>query len=73
LIESAKDNFQPRRWVAFVYAVLLALVVPWYWPAGDSRHLFGFPLWAIVTLAAVFAASVFTAWVNLSSADAESD
>jgi hypothetical protein len=73
LIESDKGNLQPRRWIALVYVALLALVVPWYWPAADSRHFLGFPLWAIATLVAVLATSIFTAWVNLSLPDDEPD
>ena len=63
-----KDR-KPRRWVALAYLILLALVIPWYWPAGDTRQAFGFPLWALASLLAVLATSVFTAWVYLSNAD----
>jgi len=49
-----------------VYLGLLALVIPWYWPAGDTRHFYGLPLWVIVTLTALLATSAFTAWVYLS-------
>lgn len=59
----------PRRWVALVYLVLLALIIPWYWPAGDTRHAFGFPLWALTSLAAVLVTSIFTAYVYLSRAE----
>jgi hypothetical protein len=59
----------PRRWVGLAYLVLLALVIPWYWPAGDTRHAFGFPLWALASLAAVLATSIFTAYIYLSSID----
>jgi drug/metabolite transporter (DMT)-like permease len=64
---------KPRRWTALVYLMLLIVVVPWYWPAGDARHVFGLPYWVIVTLAAVFITSAFTAWVYLSRADDDSD
>ena len=57
---------KPRRWIVFVYLALLALVIPWYWPAGDTRHLYGLPLWVIATLAALLVTSAFTAWVFLS-------
>jgi len=60
------DRGGARWWIGAVYAVLLALVVPWYWPAGDTRHLYGLPLWAIATLLAVVATSAFTAWTYLS-------
>ncbi|SVB60285.1 uncharacterized protein METZ01_LOCUS213139, partial [marine metagenome] len=56
-----------RRWIVVVYLGLLALVIPWYWPADDTRHAFGLPLWVIVTLIALLVTSVFTAWVFLTS------
>ncbi len=64
---------KPRAWILAVYLVLFALVIPWYWPAEDSRHVFGFPLWALATLAAVFLTSVFTAWVYLTQSGGEDD
>lgn len=64
---------KPRTWILAVYLVLFALVIPWYWPAGDSRHVFGIPLWALATLAAVFLTSVFTAWVYLTRSEGEGD
>ena len=57
---------KPRRWIVIVYLGLLVLVIPWYWPAGDTRHLYGLPLWVIATLAALLVTSAFTAWVYLS-------
>ena len=57
---------KPRRWIVIVYLGLLALVIPWYWPAGDTRHLYGLPLWVIATLTALLVTSAFTAWVYLS-------
>jgi hypothetical protein len=48
---------------------LLMLVVPWYWPVGDATLVFGFPVWALVTLGAVFVTSAFTAWVYLVQSD----
>jgi len=62
-----------RAWILVVYLVLFSLVIPWYWPADDSRHIFGVPLWALTTLAAVFLTSAFTAWVYLTQSDAEGD
>ena len=66
-------NHRARWWIALAYVVFAALVVPWYWPAGDSRYVLGFPIWALVTLSAVFATSVFTAWVYLWRSDDEND
>jgi len=64
---------QPRWWIGIVYLALLALVIPWYWPAGDARDAFGLPLWVIATLTALFITSVFTAWVYLSDQNDDSD
>jgi hypothetical protein len=64
---------RPRRWVIVVYLALLALVIPWYWPAGDMRHALGLPLWVIATLAALLVTSAFTAWVFLSAPEEEGD
>ena len=49
-----------------MYLALLALVIPWYWPAGDTRSAYGLPLWVIATLAALLLTSAFTSWVFLS-------
>ena len=62
-----------RHGIVLVYIFLLTLAIPWYWPAGDVRHLFGLPLWALATLGAVFAISVFTACVYLLSGDNDAD
>ena len=60
---------EPRRWIVVVYLGLLALVIPWYWPADDTRHAFGLPLWVIFTLVALLLTSAFTAWVFLTSSE----
>ena len=52
-----------RRRVAAVYLVLLALGIPWYWPALDRSMLFGVPAWVVVAVAVSVVASIFTAWV----------
>ncbi|MDH3421123.1 MAG: hypothetical protein OEQ25_18310 [Gammaproteobacteria bacterium] len=70
---SQKPAPKPRAWILAVYLVLFALVIPWYWPAADARHVFGIPLWALVTLAAVLLTSVFTAWVYLTRSEGEGD
>ena len=57
---------KPRRWIVIVYLGLLALVIPWYWPAGDTRHFYGLPRWVIATLAALLVTSAFRGWVYLS-------
>lgn len=67
--DSSKPAGARRAWILAVYLALFAVVIPWYWPAGDSRHLLGIPLWALGTLAAVLATSAFTAWVYLKHSD----
>ena len=56
------ETIRPRS-IALIYLVLLAIAIPWYWPAADTRHWLGVPLWAWLSLTAVLATSVFTAWV----------
>ena len=58
-----------RPWIAFVYLGLLVLVIPWYWPTDDTRQAWGFPLWSLASLGAVFATSLFTAWVYWTTDD----
>lgn len=48
-----------------VYLVLLALIIPWYWSETEARVFFGFPLWVLSSLAALFLTSSFTAWLCL--------
>ena len=60
-------------YVAVVYLVLLAFVVPWYWPAGDARHVLGVPLWAFATLLALLLTAAFTAWLYLGRSERQPD
>ena len=73
MAERQSQHRRDRRWIFAVYVVLLLLVVPWYWPANDASLAFGFPVWALATLAAVLATSVFTAWVYLTQSDDPDD
>lgn len=57
---------EPRRhaivWV--VYALLFAVAIPWYWPAGTRGSLIlGLPMWVAITLASVVALAAWTAFV----------
>lgn len=52
-------------WIYVVYLILLALIIPWYWPEGEARILFGFPVWILASLGALFMTSCFTAWLCL--------
>jgi hypothetical protein len=57
---------EPRqvRWIWAIYLLLLAVAIPWYWPPGFRGPLIvGFPLWALVTVASVFLAAIWTAFV----------
>ena len=52
-------------WVWFVYAVLFAVAIPWYWPDDDARLFLGIPLWAAVSIGVSFLISCYTAWLLL--------
>ena len=58
-------NQSSAYWITAIYAVLLLLIIPWYWPVGEARLLFGIPLWILASLAALFLTSCFTAWLCL--------
>ena len=60
-----KTQFFYRSWIIATYLLLLALIIPWYWPEEDVRRFFGIPLWAIVSLGGLFLTSCFTAWICL--------
>ncbi len=64
---------RPRRWIAVVYLMLLTLAVPWYWPPGDLRHRYGFPLWVLTVLGVLAVTACFTAWVYATSPDDDSE
>ncbi len=57
---------EPRsvRWVWFVYLVLYAIAIPWYWPDDYIGPIvLGFPLWVATTLLSIFALALWTAYV----------
>ena len=51
----------------YVYLVLIAVGIPWWWPAHDSTILFGMPAWVISAIVVSFIASVYTLFVLLSA------
>jgi len=57
------ENARSTIWPGFVYLVLLAIGIPWYWPADNLVIVFGMPGWVIVAIGVSFVASVFTAWL----------
>ena len=52
-----------RPWIWAVYAMLAAIAVPWYWPAGDPTLILGVPAWVAVAIGASAAISAFTAYL----------
>lgn len=60
-----------RLAVVGAYLALLAVLIPWYWPAGDMRLALGFPLWALTSVLALLGMSALTAWVYLSEGDSD--
>ena len=61
-----KIKSEPRkvRWIWFVYVVLYAIAIPWYWPSGYiGPKVLGLPLWVATTLFAVFLLAVWTVLV----------
>ena len=40
-------------WIWAVYAVLLAISIPWYWPQEVGTIVLGMPLWAAVTVTVI--------------------
>ena len=48
-----------KIWIT--YGVLLAVGIPWYWPAGDTSTWFGIPRWVVVAVGDSAAVSVVTA------------
>ena len=48
-----------------VYLLLIALGIPWYLPPDLTTLVFGFPLWAFISLLVVFIGALFTAWLYL--------
>lgn len=47
---------------AGIYVVLLAIGIPWYWPAQHVSLIAGFPAWVWVAIVAGLATAIFTAW-----------
>ena len=60
-----------HAWIIAVYLFLLALLIPWYWPEDDMRLLYGFHLWAIVSLGVLFIIAALTSWLCLNDDEPE--
>ncbi len=46
-----------------IYAVLIAVGIPWYWPQQSTLSVFGIPAWVMVAIATALTASVVTAFL----------
>ena len=60
-----------RRLAFIAYFLLLALAIPWYWPANDMSVWFGVPAWVVVAIGVSLLASCLTAALMLFDNGAE--
>ncbi|MFQ5413136.1 MAG: hypothetical protein ACE5E6_01630 [Phycisphaerae bacterium] len=58
-----RDNDRWPRWTWAAYALLVAVGVPWYWPNDFDVAVLGWPVWALVSLAASVGISALTAFL----------
>ncbi|MEC9247891.1 MAG: hypothetical protein VX986_02600 [Pseudomonadota bacterium] len=56
----------------FVFLILLALAIPWYWNAEIRVIFMGFPIWVITAIAVSLATSTFVAFLLRKPWDQES-
>ena len=53
-----------KIWLWVVFAILITLITPWYFPAGDYQPLIGgVPYWALIVIGASLALSLFLHYV----------
>lgn len=50
-----------ERCAPWLYAGLLALGIPWYWPADQHDIVLGLPAWVVVAIVAATLAATLTA------------
>jgi hypothetical protein len=63
-----------RQWlIFFVYLLLLALAIPWYWPHGNLTLIAGVPTWVLSVILVGFFVAILTAWNLLSDSGPEED
>ena len=61
-----RSPLQNKRYlIPAVYILLVSLGIPWYLPPDLTTLLFGFPLWACISLVVAFIIALFTAWLYL--------
>lgn len=51
--------------IILLYLALLAVGIPWYWPADDRSVWFGIPAWVAVALLVSITVSVITTIILL--------
>lgn len=53
------------RWIWFVYVLLFALSIPWYFPQSQNPAaiILGLPAWVLASMGAVTCIAIFTAFV----------
>ena len=57
----------------YIYLLLVAVGIPWWWPKQDTTILFGMPAWVISAVAVSFIASVYTLFVIINAWPPETD
>ncbi|MEM7027407.1 MAG: hypothetical protein AAF410_04185 [Pseudomonadota bacterium] len=51
--------------ILVVYAVLLLIGIPWYWPKSSTLVILGIPAWVLVSILVSLIVSIFTAYLLL--------
>jgi hypothetical protein len=66
----------PLPWLlAFGFALLFIVAVPWYWAdgGGETPLVLGMPLWVAVSTGVSFLISCLTAWAAFSTWPSDND
>ena len=53
------------RYIWIVYAIILLVAIPWYWPSDTDTLLLGLPLWVFISLIAAIFWAILTAFLIL--------
>ena len=61
-----KNNFY-----IFLYIILIALGIPWYWPQDSRSLILGAPAWVAVAVLCSLLASCLTAYILFNSSSDE--
>jgi hypothetical protein len=56
-----KARIKLAPFAPWLYVSLLAVGIPWYWPADDTRLLGGFPVWVLVAIVTALGGAILTA------------